>query len=135
VVPAGREVGLGLDAALELVATVAALGGIAIAWALYLRYPAARAALARAPGAASLARFWSSGWGFDAIYDRLFVRPYRWFAGADQRDLLDEPFRGIVLAARGLHHALSRSENGKLRWYAISLAGGTAIIVALVLFS
>jgi NADH-quinone oxidoreductase subunit L len=135
VVPAGREVGLGLDAALELTAAVAALAGIAIAWALYLRYPAARAALARVPSAASLARFWSSGWGFDAIYERLFVGPYRWLARAWQRDPLDDPFRGIALATRGLHHALSRSENGKLRWYAISLAGGTAIIVALVLFS
>jgi NADH-quinone oxidoreductase subunit L len=135
VLPAGRDVRLPLDATLELAAAVAAFGGIAIAWALYLRYPAARAALARTRFAASLARFWSSGWGFDAIYERVFVNPYRWVALAGMRDPFDDPFRGLALAARGLHHALSRSENGKLRWYAISLAGGTAIIVALVLFS
>jgi NADH-quinone oxidoreductase subunit L len=135
VLPAGREIGLPLEAGLELAAAAVALGGIAIAWALYLRYPGALARLARAPIAAPLARFWSSGWGFDALYEHLFVRPYRWFARADRRDLLDEPFRGIALAARGLNHALSRSENGKLRWYAITLAGGTALIVALVLFS
>jgi NADH-quinone oxidoreductase subunit L len=135
VLPAGRESGLGLQAGLELAATAAALGGIAIAWALYLRYPGALARLARVPIVASLARYWSSGWGFDAIYECLFVRPYRWFALAGLRDPFDDPFRGIAVAARGLHHALSLSENGKLRWYAISLAGGTAIIIALVLFS
>ncbi len=135
VLPAGRDVGLALDAVLELVAAVAALGGIAIAWALYLRYPAARTALARGPIAASLARFWSRGWGFDAIYDRVFVRPYHWLALAGQHDPFDDPFRGIALAARGLHRALSRSETGKLRWYAIGVAGGTAIFIALVLFS
>jgi NADH-quinone oxidoreductase subunit L len=135
VMPPGRDVGLGLDAALELAAAGAALAGIAIAAALYLRHPAASTALARAPLAASLARFWSSGWGFDALYERLFVRPYRWLARVGQRDLFDEPYRGIALAARGLHHVLSRSQNGKLRWYTLALTGGTAIIVALVLFS
>jgi hypothetical protein len=49
--------------------------------------------------------------------------------------VLDDPYRGIALAARGLNHALSRTENGRLRWYAMGLAGGTAIIVALVLFA
>jgi len=133
--PAGREAGVGLEAGLELVAAVAALGGIVIAWALYLGHPGIVAALGRAPLAARLARYWSSGWGFDAIYDRLVVRPYRWLARVDQGDVLDEPYRGIAVAARGLNHALSRSENGKLRWYAMGLAGGTAIIVALVLFA
>lgn len=132
--PAGREVSLGLDAALELGAAGAALGGIVIAWALYLRYPAALATLARAPIAAGLASYWSRGWGFDAIYDRLLVRPYLWLAHAGRNDVLDQPFRGIAFAVRGLNHTLSRSENGNLRWYAMGLAGGTAIIVALVLF-
>ena len=133
--PVGREAGVGLEAGLELVAAVAALGGIAIAWVLYLRRPGILATIARAPLAARLARYWSSGWGFDAIYDRLVVRPYRWFARVDQGDVLDEPYRGIALAARGLNHALSRTENGRLRWYAMGLAGGTAVIVALVLFA
>jgi len=133
--PVGREAGVGLEAGLELVAAVAALGGIAIAWALYLRHPGTLATIARAPLAARLARYWSIGWGFDSIYDLLVVRPYRWLARVDQGDVLDDPYRGIALAARGLNHALSRTENGRLRWYAMGLAGGTAIIVALVLFA
>ena len=134
VLPAGPEVGR-VEGVLELGAAIAAFGGIALAWLLYLRHPRLVAALAAAPIARQLGRFWSGGWGFDLLYDRLLVRPYRCFARADEHDVFDEPSRGIALASRAMNRALARSQNGRARWYVMGLAAGTAIIVALVLFA
>jgi NADH-quinone oxidoreductase subunit L len=133
--PAGRDMGVGLEAVLELVAASVAVGGIAIAWIAYLRFPRVVAALPRGPVTRRLARFWSGGWGFDFLYSWLVVRPYRWFARVDQRDVIDQPFRGVALGARGLNRAMTRSETGYLRWYAMSIAAGAVIVIAIVLFA
>jgi NADH-quinone oxidoreductase subunit L len=133
--PPGRDIGVGLEALLESVAAAVAVGGLAIAWMAFLRFPRAVVALARLPVARHLGRFWSGGWGFDSLYSWLVERPYRWFARVDQTDVVDQPFRGLALAARGLGRALTRSETGRLRWYAMSIVAGAVIVIAVVLFS
>jgi NADH-quinone oxidoreductase subunit L len=133
--PAGREMGVGLEALLESIVGAVAVGGIAIAWVVYLRFPRVAAALPRGPVTRQLGRFWSAGWGFDVLYGWLIERPYRWFARVDQRDALDQPFRGVALGARGLGRLLTRSETGRLRWYAMSIVAGAVIVIAIVLFA
>jgi NADH-quinone oxidoreductase subunit L len=133
--PARRDVGVGLEALLESATAAAAIGGIVIAWMLFLRFSRAVVPLTRGPVARHLGRFWAGGWGFDFLYGRLVERPYHWFARVDQRDVIDQPFRGVALGARGLNRALARSETGHLRWYAMSIVAGAVIVIAVVLFA
>ncbi|MFI5288912.1 MAG: NADH-quinone oxidoreductase subunit L [Polyangia bacterium] len=133
--PAGRTLSPGLEASLELIAALAAFGGIAIAWALYLRHPKTVDAMARAPIGRAFGGFFARGWGFETLYEWLVVRPYHFLARLGRPDFIDEPYRGIALTARALHHGLSKSENGRLRWYAAAVGGGAAILVAILVFA
>ena len=55
---------------------LAMLGGLLLAWVMYIRRPEAPAALAKQQPA--LYQFLLNKWYFDEIYDFLFVRPAKW---------------------------------------------------------
>jgi NADH-quinone oxidoreductase subunit L len=86
----------------------------------------------RAGGA--LRRFWLAGWGFDALYDRLFVRPFVRAAEINRRDFADSAFAGAAEANVRLHRALSQTETGVLRWYAMGIALGAIITILIAVF-
>ncbi len=87
-----------------------------------------------APATNPLARFWYAGWGFDWLYGRIFVRPVEWAARVNHNDVIDSMYDGLATLARFVWRGLALTENGKLRWYAAAIAGGTLIFVALVIF-
>ena len=58
---------------LAIISDAVAIGGIALAYALYVPKPERAAALSRK--FSSLYAFLNAGWYFDALYDRVFVRP------------------------------------------------------------
>jgi NADH-quinone oxidoreductase subunit L len=119
----------GVEPALEALAMLASLGGIALAYALFIRRRDLVARLAQSPIAARMGRFLEAGLEFDALYDRSFVQPYRAFARANREDVVDAAYNGVADASAAAHRALSRSQNGRLRWYAAALgAGGVALI-------
>ena len=60
---------------------VAMLIGLALAWLMYIRYPAAPAKLAAQQPA--LYRFLLNKWYFDEIYNFVFVRPALWIGRFD----------------------------------------------------
>ena len=117
---------------LQAATVIISLAGIALAWLLFMRHPALTAAVRRLPGAESVARFWHGGWGFDAIYALLFVRPYIWFANFNRDDFADLLFRGTASLSRALHFALSRTQTGGVRVYAAGLGVGLVLVIALV---
>ena len=86
-------------ARLQIVAGIVSLAGIYIAWALFLRHRAALASLTRSPALRALHRFWSAGWGFDWLYDVVFVQPLIWFATVDKRDGIDRVYDGLAWSA------------------------------------
>jgi NADH-quinone oxidoreductase subunit L len=113
--------------------TVAALLGVGLAYLAYLRSrkPDGRAlAMAARP----LRRFLFVGWGFDAAYDLLLVRPWVWLARISRKDVVDYLFRLIAALSRLLHRLLSRTQSGLLRRYLLALALGAVAILALVVF-
>jgi len=83
--------------------------------------------------ARSLGRFWYSGWGFDAVYDWLLVRPFVRLAEANKSDVVDLLYRGTAALASGLHRLLLKTQTGQLRWYAASMAFGIALVLFIVL--
>ncbi len=118
---------------LLLASQVVGLLGILVGWLLarsqakaYLAAPEKRPSLVH--------RYLFSGWGFDWLYDRLLVRPVFWFTRINRDDAVDWIPRGLAFLSSLLHRLLSRTQNGRLRWYATALGAGAVIIVALVVF-
>ena len=121
-------------ARLQIVAGIVSLAGVYIAWVLFLRHRAALASLTRSPALRWLHRFWSAGWGFDRLYDVLFVQPLIWFATVDKRDGIDRVYDGLAWGARTAWRALSETETGRVRWYAAGLTVGALVITTIVIF-
>jgi len=118
----------------SLVAALAFLVGLGLAYALYVRRRPVVDALAANPVGGALRRWWFADWGMDWLYDRLFVRPVVWIAHVDRHDVVDTVFTGIARAAEAGHAGLSGTETGRLRWYAAGIAAGSVLFVAIVLF-
>jgi NADH-quinone oxidoreductase subunit L len=97
----------------------------------YLLYGPQRS---RLPARGFLQPLWFSGWGFDWLYDRLFVRPFQWLTRKSARDLVDVPIKGLGQIAVLGHLGLQRTQTGRLRWYAMGLAMGTVVILAIAFF-
>ena len=83
-----------------------------------------RESLAQAGFLRRLHAFWFADWGFDWLYDRTLVRPFLWIATVNRRDVVDNAFTAIARLNQAAHHALSRTETGRLRWYAAAIGAG-----------
>ena len=119
---------------LQVAAGVVALAGIGVAWVFFLRRPAAAADLLRWPAVAGVHRFWQLGWGFDWLYDRVFVRPFVWFAAVNIRDAVDRVYDALAWSSQAAWRVLSGTQTGRVRWYAAGVTVGAIVVTTLVLF-
>jgi NADH-quinone oxidoreductase subunit L len=103
--------------------------GLGTAYLIYCRKPVLQ------PARGILQNLWSSGWGFDWLYHRLFVVPVAWLARINASDEVDYIYTGFGLVAQAAHRSLKRTQTGSLRWYASGLALGSVIFLAIVLFA
>ena len=117
----------GLD--LEVVSAMLSLAGIALAWWFFFMRPGAAAAIAATPAA----RYLEAGWGFDWLYERLLLRPFLLIARINRRDVVDLLYHGLALFSLGAHEGLSRTQTGRLRWYASGLAAGAVAVLLVVM--
>jgi len=78
--------------------------------------------------------FWSSGWAFDQVYHTLLVRPVIWLARINQRDVLDLINGMIARFHIRWHGMFIRTQTGKMRWYAMGIATGTILALAVLIF-
>ena len=81
----------------------------------------------------ALRRFWQSGWGFDWVYDRLFVKPFVAAAKLNKNDVVDLAYRITAAVLRGLHYVGALTQTGRLRWYAANMAIGLVLVFLIVL--
>jgi NADH-quinone oxidoreductase subunit L len=111
--------------------------GVMISWFLYGSLPYEKAGahlrkqLMRSAIGGGLNRFWFSGWGMDALYQILFVRPFLALAHVNRKDIIDVIFNTVTLVARFANSALVLTQTGNLRWYAISLVAGLVLVIGL----
>jgi NADH-quinone oxidoreductase subunit L len=122
------------ELAFQVIAAVTTLIGIYLAYLFFLRRPHLAEGLTRSYFGAALHRFWYAGWGFDWLYDKLFVRPFVWIAHANKNDFMDILYDEIAWLSQITYRALSRTETGQVRWYAMGIAVGAAAIIAIVMF-
>jgi NADH-quinone oxidoreductase subunit L len=89
---------------------------------------------ARVPAQNFVERLWLAGWGFDWLYDKIFVRPFRWLTHKIAKDPADVPINGIAQITVLGYRTLRLTQTGSLRWYATGLAMGTAAVLLVALF-
>ncbi len=124
--------GAGVEALLALIAAAASLLGVYLAYLFILQRRALTERLVSTSLGGAVHRWWSAGWGFDWLYDRLFVAPYVWLARADRGDVVDLVYRAVAWLSVALYALIRRTQSGRVRWYAASIAAGAAGIVLLV---
>ena len=143
---------------LVLAGAVVPLAGLGCAWVLWGR---ATPIMREMPGQAAVIRFARTGWGVDALYDRLFVQPFRLLTWLTRHDILDHAITGTGRLTRAASSAvlgmragfldmlarwggsigdrgallLDRLHNGRMRWYAAWIAGGLCVALAVAVLS
>ena len=123
------KTGEGQEIVFQVLSAIIALSGIYIAYLIYLKKPA----LSEPFGHSRINKFFEKGWGFDKLYDTLFVRPVLWLSAIDKNDFFDLWNIGLSNLALFLNRLLSYTQNGKVRWYLLSFAIGIVIILTYML--
>ena len=113
----------------QALSAIIALTGIYVAYIVYFKKPAISAPFSHS----RLNRFFEKGWGFDKLYDTIFVRPIVWLSDIDKNDFFDLWNIGLSRLALLLNRMLSTTQNGKMRWYILSFVIGIAIILTYLL--
>ena len=109
--------------------------GLLIAVLFYLTGTFSAQRLANYCWAKPIRQFFLSGWGMDALYDSLLVRPFKAITKLNKNDAVDGLYLGIAWLSRRLHRMVSASQTGRVRWYASSIVLGTVVIIAIGLLS
>jgi len=119
-----------------LAPTIVGLGGIALAYVMYMFVPHLPATLANAlPG---VHRFLLNKWYFDELYDAIFVRPARalarsfWKIG-DVR-IIDGVPNGLAASVAGAARQAVSLQTGRVASYAFTMIVGLVVLVSLLLF-
>jgi NADH-quinone oxidoreductase subunit L len=129
VVMAARE---GQEPLFELISGCVSLGGILVIYLLLRKAPRFTGKLIRTPLGATLHRWWFAGWGFDALYNWTVVYPYVWLARINRNDGIDLFYRWIAWVNQMGYRAVSATQTGRVRNYAVGLAIGAVFVVGLV---
>lgn len=117
---------------IEVVAAGASLAGLFLARFFFIRRRDAAQKLLQLPFAKRLHHLLFSGWGFDWLYDRGLVRPFVWVARSNRDDFLDLIYSGIAWYQKLFYGALSLTQSGKVRWYAMGIALGAVMVIGMV---
>jgi NADH-quinone oxidoreductase subunit L len=132
----GEQVAQHRDASMELqfqiIASLVSLAGIFIAYLFFYRSPQMAEKLTQSGAGAGLGRFWFSGWGFDWLYEKLFINPFLWVAEINKHDFIDTGYAGIAQVNRIMHGVLSKTQTGNIRWYAMGLVIGAVVFLGII---
>ncbi|MGH8443861.1 MAG: NADH-quinone oxidoreductase subunit L [Solimonas sp.] len=107
--------------------------GIAFAWYFFLKNRAAAAAIRNSAPGQLLFRWWRAAFGFDWLYDKLFVRTYLFIVHLNRNDIADQAIGQIPRLTMALNARLTRTQTGVLRWYAGATAAGAVVVIAAVI--
>ncbi len=113
----------------QILSAVIVLVGIYFAYLVYLKKPESSKSFSES----GLHSFFEKGWGFDTLYNTIFVRPVVWLSEVDKKDFIDIFNKVLAQTALLINSLLVRTQNGKLRWYLMSLAIGITLILTYML--
>jgi NADH-quinone oxidoreductase subunit L len=117
---------------LEIASGAIALAGILLAALLFLGKRRLVTAIANSGPGRFLSAWWFAAWGFDWVYDVLFVKPYLAISRILRGDPLDHTIGLIPRLVKAGNGLMSRTETGQLRWYAASIAAGAVLVLGAI---
>ncbi|MES1954158.1 NADH-quinone oxidoreductase subunit L [Salinisphaera hydrothermalis] len=135
VLPSGAVEGhFWIELVFEVISSVVALVGLGVAAALFL---GKRQLIAQAtqdgPGRNTWL-FFNSALGFDWLYDKVFVQPFLFVARGHRRDWIETIVNVVPGLASAGNSGLSAVQSGRLRWYAMVMFAGAAVLLAVLMF-
>jgi NADH-quinone oxidoreductase subunit L len=89
--------------------------------------------LLQRPSTVFLHRWWYAGWGFDALYNSLLVRPFVRIALLNRNDIVDTVYSAAARLNVAAHKALSHTQTGMVRLYAAGIVSGAVILLGISL--
>src|SRR5262249_44524334 len=111
----------------QAIAGVLFLIGLYFAYLFHLQKRSLADSLVASPIGRALHQWWFAGWGFDWIYDKVFVQPFIWVATVNKSDFVDAFYTGIARLAELSYRALCSTQTGRIRWYATGMAAGSVL--------
>jgi NADH-quinone oxidoreductase subunit L len=113
----------------QILSAVISVGGIYLAYLIFFKKSLFRNSFKDT----RLSNFFYSGWGFDRLYNKVIVRPIVWLSEIDKKDFIDR-FYSIIATGTGYFNLLlSKTQNGKLRWYLMVLTVGIVLMLTIML--
>ena len=119
----------------EVVAALLFLSGLYFAYLIHLQRRELAEGVLRNPAARAIHAWWFADWGFDWLYDKVFVQPVLWAAQVNKNDFIDAIYTGIARLTEAMYRSLRLTQTGLVRWYAASIAVGSVVFLAMVVFS
>lgn len=113
----------------QLLSAIVAVGGVYLAYLIFIKKSLFRDSFSSTP----LTDYFFRGWGFDRLYDKVFVSPVVWLSVINRKDFIDSIYSIIARAASWLNTLLSKTQNGQLRWYLMVLTAGIIVILTIML--
>jgi NADH-quinone oxidoreductase subunit L len=113
----------------QIISIIISVGGVYLAYLIFIKKSLFHASFKKNP----VNDFFLNGWGFDRIYNQLIVRPVVWLSEIDKKDFIDRFYSFIAAGTGYFNLLLSRSQNGKLRWYLLALTVGIILILTIML--
>ncbi|MBI1769790.1 MAG: NADH-quinone oxidoreductase subunit L [Bacteroidetes bacterium] len=114
---------------IQLIAAGVALSGVYVAYIFYIVKPGLSEELKTS--AADLHKFWFNGWGFDSLYDKLFVKPFVFISDINKKDIVDLFYDGLVWISNFFNRIFSYTQSGILRWYIMGIVIGGILLLTL----
>ena len=133
VLPETTELEHGSVVMLEVASGAVAIVGILLAAWLWLGKRSLVNAVANSAAGRFFGTWWFNAWGFDWLYDRVFVKPFLGVAWLLKSDPLNALMNIPAILSRFAGRGLLFSENGYLRWYVASMSIGAVVILALLM--
>jgi NADH-quinone oxidoreductase subunit L len=109
------------------------LSGVYLAYYFYVKKPELADQVKRSLD--GLHHVWFNGWGFDALYDAVLVKPFVFVATINKADIVDKFYSLIVSITELFNRVFSKAQAGILRWYVMGIVVGAILILTLGLLS
>jgi NADH-quinone oxidoreductase subunit L len=117
---------------IQLIAAGLCLTGVYLAYFFYVQSPETLENVKSS--VRDLYNFAHSGFGFDALYDIVFVTPFVWLASVNKGDFVDKVYEGIVSFTGIFHRMFAWTQSGIMRWYMMGIVIGTILVVTISLW-
>jgi len=130
---AGEHLSHGVELALQGVASLVSLSGLGFAWWYYGgKRRKARLSLAEQPPTGAVA-FLQAGWYVDALYNLIFIRPYKYLAAIlwerVDEGVLDDSLDRMAVGLGRTGQSLGRWGGGRVSLYMLSLVAGATLMI------